>query len=48
MIGNPFVTILYFFEQIDFFMGGSPRASDIRIVLVTLLLTALCVGSYYA
>jgi len=47
MLGNPFVTILYFFEQIEIHMGGSARASDLRTVLSFLLLWGLVVAAYF-
>ena len=47
-IGNPFVTLLYFFEQIDIFIfGGTQRASDIRIIIYFAFSCCLIAGAYY-
>lgn len=47
LLGNPFVTILYSFEQIQIFMGGSSRASDSRIIYSAASLVGLYIASYY-
>ena len=47
MIGNPFVTIVYLCEQIEIFMGGSTRASDLRTVLSFLTLWGLVIAGFY-
>lgn len=48
LLGNPFVTILYFLEQMDIFLlGSTPRASDIRILLsVATNIGFICIGNY--
>jgi len=47
LLSNPFVTLLYAFEQLEVFVYGStPRASDIRIVL-SFLINSIFVGILY-
>lgn len=48
MLGNPFITIIYFFEQIEILMGGSARASDLRTVMSTFTLWGLVVAGFYS
>jgi hypothetical protein len=47
MLGNPFVTIIYCFEQIEIFMGGSARASDLRTALSFFTLWGLVIAGFY-
>ena len=47
VLGNPYVTIVWFLEQIDIFtLGSTSRASDIRICLscaINLAMNSICI-----
>ena len=47
LLGNPIVTLMWLFEQVDFhILGSSTRTSDIRIVLSLTTNVLFLVGMY--